>query len=48
MIKKGIDKLYQTIYKAYRKARGNVPAVMVTTLTISKKDQIGELLSYLK
>jgi len=43
-----MDKLYQTIYKAYRKAGGNVPTVMVATLTIGKKDHIGELLSYLK
>lgn len=41
------EKLYQTIYKAYKKARGKSPAVMVTTLTTGDKEQIGELLSFL-
>ena len=41
------DKLYQAIYKAYKKARENSPAVMVTTLTTGTREQIGELLSFL-
>lgn len=42
------EKLYNTIYKAYKKARENGPAVMVTTLTTGKKSEINELLSFLK
>lgn len=42
------EKLYQAIYKAYKKARKNSPAVMVTTLTTGTKKQIGELLDYLR
>ena len=42
------EKLYQAIYKAYKKARENSPAVMVTTLTTGDKKQIGELLDYLQ
>jgi len=42
------DKLYNIIYKAYKKARENGPAVMVTTLTTGKKSEINELLSFLK
>ena len=42
------EKLYQTIYKAYKKARENSPAVMITTLTTGDKEQIGELLDYLQ
>ncbi len=41
------DKLYQAIYKAYKKAREKSPAVMVTTLTTGDEEQIGELLDYL-
>jgi uncharacterized protein YqgV (UPF0045/DUF77 family) len=42
------DRLYQVIYKAYKKARENSPAVMVMTLTTGDKKQIGELLDYLQ
>ena len=42
------EKLYQAIYKAYKKAREISPAVMVTTLTTGDKKQIGELLDYLQ
>jgi len=42
------EKLYMAIYKAYQKAREMGPAVMVTTLTAGNKDQIGELLGFLK
>jgi len=42
------EKLYQAIYKAYKKARETSPAVMVTTLTIGDDKQIGELLDYLQ
>ncbi len=41
------DKLYQAIYKAYKKTRENSPAVMITTLTTGTKEQIEELLNYL-
>ena len=41
------DKLYQAIYKAYKKARETSPAVMVTTLTTGDEKQIGELLNFL-
>jgi len=41
------DRLYQAIYKAYRKAREISPAVMVTTLATGDEKQIGELLDYL-
>jgi uncharacterized protein YqgV (UPF0045/DUF77 family) len=42
------NKLYQAIYKAYKKAREISPAVMVMTLTTGDKKQIGELLDYLQ
>jgi len=41
------DKLYQAIYKAYKKARKISPAVMVMTLTTGDNEQIGKLLDYL-
>lgn len=42
------DKLYQAIYKAYKKARKISPVVMVMTLTTGDKERIGELLDYLQ
>ena len=42
------EKLYNTIYKAYTKARKNGPAVMVTTLTTGDKDEINKLLNFLE
>lgn len=41
------DRLYNTIFEAYRKAREAGPAVMVTTVTTGDKDRIGELLNFL-
>ncbi len=41
------DRLYNTIFEAYRKAREAGPAVMVTTVTTGDKDKIDELLSFL-
>ena len=41
------DRLYDTIFEAYRKAREAGPAVMVTTVTTGDKDHIDELLSFL-
>lgn len=41
------DRLYNTIFEAYRKAREAGPAVMVTTVTTGDKDNINELLSFL-
>jgi uncharacterized protein YqgV (UPF0045/DUF77 family) len=38
------DRLYNTVFKAYREARKEGPAVMVTTLTTGKPDRIKELL----
>jgi uncharacterized protein YqgV (UPF0045/DUF77 family) len=42
------DLLYNTIYKAYKEARKEGPAVMVTTLVSAHKDRVSELLDYLK
>lgn len=42
------DKLYNTIYKAYKEARENGPAVMITTLTTGDKGEINKLLGFLK
>ena len=41
------EKLYNIIYKAYKKAREMGPAVMITTLTIGDKNEINKLLSFL-
>jgi len=40
------ERLYNTIFKAYREVRKAGPAVMVTTLTTGKPDRIKELLDY--
>ncbi len=39
-------KLYGTIYKAYKEARKQGHAVMVTTLTTGSKEEIGKLLDF--
>ncbi|MBN2072787.1 MAG: hypothetical protein JW770_02440 [Actinobacteria bacterium] len=41
------DRLYSTIFEAYREARKISPAVMVTTTTTGNEEQIKELLSFL-
>ncbi len=41
------DRLYNTIFEAYRKAREAGTAVMVTTVTTGDKDRIDELLNFL-
>jgi len=41
------DRLYNIIFKAYRKARKAGPAVMVSTVTTGNKDRIDELLGFL-
>jgi uncharacterized protein YqgV (UPF0045/DUF77 family) len=41
------DRLYKTIFEAYREARKLSPAVMVTTTTTGDEKQIGELLGFL-
>lgn len=41
------DYLYNVIFKAYRKARKEGPAVMVTTTVTADKGRISELLDYL-
>lgn len=41
------DRLYRTIFEAYREARKISPAVMVTTTTTGDKEHIDELLSFL-
>jgi uncharacterized protein YqgV (UPF0045/DUF77 family) len=40
------ERLYNAIFKAYRKAREAGPAVMVTTVTTGEADRIEELLDY--
>ncbi|MCL4415523.1 MAG: hypothetical protein M1365_02310 [Actinobacteria bacterium] len=42
------EKLYNGVYKAYKKAREICRAVMVTTLTTGKIDEINVLLEYVK
>ncbi len=41
------NRLYNTIFEAYRKAREAGPAVMVTTVTTGDKNNIDELLNFL-
>lgn len=40
--------LHNTIFKAYKEAKKEGPAVMVTTLVSAKKGRVSELLDYLK
>jgi uncharacterized protein YqgV (UPF0045/DUF77 family) len=42
------DRLYNAIFKAYREARKQGPAVMVTTLTTGKAQRIEKLLEFNK
>jgi len=42
------DKLYSTIYKAYKKAREAGHAVMITTLTTGSKEDLDIILRFLK
>ena len=42
------DKLYSTIFKAYKKVRETSRAVMVTTVTTGTDNEIKELLNFLK
>ena len=39
--------LYNTIFAAYKKARGKGPAVLVQTLITAEKKRVDELLGYL-
>ncbi|MCJ7472492.1 MAG: hypothetical protein MUP02_06780 [Actinobacteria bacterium] len=41
------DMLYGTIFEAYKKAREEGPAVMVTTVTTGDRNRIDELLNFL-
>lgn len=42
------ERLYGIIFDAYRKAREEGPAVMVSTVTTGDKDRIDELIEYVK
>jgi len=42
------DHLFKIIFRAYKEARRQGPAVMVTTVTTADKARISELLGYLK
>ena len=39
--------LYNSVFKAYKKARGKGPAVMVQTLITADQKRVSELLDYL-
>ena len=41
------ESLYNTVFKAYKKAREKGPAVMVQTLITAEKKRVDELLDYL-
>ncbi|MHB1252845.1 MAG: YkoF family thiamine/hydroxymethylpyrimidine-binding protein [Candidatus Humimicrobiaceae bacterium] len=42
------DKLYNVVFKAYRKVRETSNAVMVTTITTGTDQEIKQLLNFLK